>query len=95
MAVILVVLCWFFNDRYGFLWQLFNSPYQLGQQELALHFLDVGQGDCSIIQFPDGKNMVIDGGPVNAKQHILDYISNKLAISEFDYLMLTHTDSDH
>jgi competence protein ComEC len=67
----------------------------LGENELAIHFVDVGQGDCVIIQFPDRKNMIIDGGPVTAKQHILDYINNKLGISEFDYLMLTHTDSDH
>jgi competence protein ComEC len=95
VAIIILILCWFFNEHYGLFSELFNSRYHLGQNELAIHFVDVGQGDCVIIQFPDSKNMIIDGGPVSAKQHLLDYINNKLGISEFDYLMLTHTDSDH
>mgnify|MGYP002509213069 CR=1 FL=1 len=30
--------------------------------ELKLHFVDVGQGDCTIIELPDGGTMIIDGG---------------------------------
>lgn len=28
--------------------------------ELKFHFLNVGHGDCTIIQFPSGRNMIID-----------------------------------
>ena len=62
--------------------------------ELLVHFVDVGQGDCIILQFPDGKNMVIDGGPRSAKNAVLAYIK-AYDITDFEYLMLTHTDEDH
>ena len=62
--------------------------------EMLVHFVDVGQGDCIIIQFPDGKNMIVDGGPRKAKNAVLAYIK-AYGITEFEYLMLTHTDEDH
>ena len=62
--------------------------------ELVIHFVDVGQGDCIIIQFPDNKTMIIDGGPRSARNAVLNYIEN-LEIKTFDYLLLTHTDEDH
>ena len=30
--------------------------------ELRVHFLDVGQGDCTIVEFPSGEAVVIDAG---------------------------------
>ena len=30
--------------------------------ELRMHYLDVGQGDCTIVELPDGKYMLVDGG---------------------------------
>lgn len=66
--------------------------------ELKIHFIDVGQGDCIFIQFPDGKTMLIDGGEnrTAVAQGIVNYL---LALYEqkvtIDYLMLTHCDSDH
>ena len=33
--------------------------------DLQVHFLDVGQGDCTIV-LCDGEAMVIDGGPASA-----------------------------
>ncbi len=62
--------------------------------ELRIHFVDVGQGDSIIIQFPDKTNMIIDGGTEDSKENLLKYI-NSLNIKTFDYLVLTHPDNDH
>ncbi len=67
--------------------------------ELKVHFVDVGQGDCTIIELPDGKNMIIDGGERfnDITKGILDFISATLPddFTYFDYCILTHPDSDH
>ncbi len=67
--------------------------------EMYVHFVDVGQGDCTIIEFPDGKTMIIDGGENNDKvESAIDkFINNTLPqdFKYFDYAILTHADSDH
>jgi beta-lactamase superfamily II metal-dependent hydrolase len=64
--------------------------------ELRMHFLDVGQGDATIIELPDGKSMLIDGGDDTEKTKValLRYL-NALDIDVIDYLVLTHADADH
>ena len=62
--------------------------------ELRIHFLDVGQGDSTIIELPDGKVMLLDGGNSNASKTILRYL-NALDIDTIDYLVISHADSDH
>ncbi len=62
--------------------------------ELRIHFLDVGQGDCTLIELPDGKVLLLDGGNESAKKPVLRYL-NALKIKTIDYLVLTHTDGDH
>ena len=64
--------------------------------EARVHFLSVGQGDCSVIELPDGKTMVIDGGDgaENHTRYILRYLY-ALGIKKPDYLVATHTDGDH
>ena len=77
-----------------------ESPSLLSEGELRIHFVDVGQGDCIMIQLPDGKNMIIDGGDrgsdsVAAVNAYIDRLKGDAQKLTFDYLLLTHTDSDH
>lgn len=64
--------------------------------ELRIHFIDVGQGDSTLIELPDGKVMLIDGGDdtLTTKKQILRYL-NALNIDVIDYLVITHADGDH
>lgn len=66
------------------------------QGEMRVHFVDVGQGDATIIQLPDGKVMLIDGGD-NEDAHttaLLRYL-RALKVEAIDYLVATHADADH
>ncbi|MDD4839679.1 MAG: MBL fold metallo-hydrolase [Clostridia bacterium] len=76
-----------------------SNPLTLGEGELQIHFIDVGQGDCILILLPDGKSMMIDAGNgSNSSTYLsstLDYIDDYLADGIIDYMMLTHADSDH
>lgn len=70
--------------------------------DLNVHFIDVGQGDACVIEFPDGKTMLIDAGEDTAEVRaaVLGYIDTNIRkngerIDYFDYVILTHPDSDH
>lgn len=66
-----------------------------GEGEVRIHFLDVGQGDCAIVEFSDGSALVVDAGDGSWENnnHILRYLKN-LRISTL-FLAITHADSDH
>lgn len=59
-----------------------------------VHFIDVGQGDCSLVQLPDGKNLMIDTGVGAGKSNLVRYLDS-LEITQIDYLIITHPDDDH
>ena len=64
--------------------------------ELRIHFIDVGQGDCILLELPDGKVALIDGGDEkeSTATKIIRYL-NALKIEVIDYLIVTHADADH
>ena len=62
------------------------------QENLKIYFLDVGQGDASVIISPSGKVAMIDSGP--DANLILHYLES-LNISHIDLLIASHAHSDH
>lgn len=74
-----------------------GSALQRGEGDLQIHFVDVGQGDCILILFPDGKDMLIDCGTTKGGDldTTLSYISAYVTDGQIDYLMITHGDRDH
>ena len=63
--------------------------------QLHVQFLDVGQGDSTLIVTPSGRQMLIDGGPDG------DVVSQRLVEvlpggdRSLDIVLMTHLDSDH
>lgn len=65
-----------------------------GAEDLAIHFLDVGQGDASLIETPAG-NVLIDGGPSGRRvvaeiDKFLDYPDRTI-----DVVVMSHPNQDH
>lgn len=60
---------------------------------MEVHFIDVGQGDATLI-LADGHAMLIDAGQ-NDKGTAVQLYLKKRGVDRLDYLVLTHTDSDH
>lgn len=63
------------------------------ESEFSVHFIDVGQGDCTLIKTPEG-SMLIDAGENGYEQTVLDYLETQ-GIDELKYLIASHPHSDH
>lgn len=63
-----------------------NSP-------LSVHYIDVGQGDCTLIKSKDFI-MLIDSGEDGNERKIIKYLKSQ-EINNIDYLVATHPHSDH
>ncbi|WP_053001257.1 ComEC/Rec2 family competence protein [Kosmotoga pacifica] len=65
-----------------------------GTPLLQVHFIDVGQGDCTLVISPEGSTMLIDAGLNKEFETVMKYLKT-LGISNIDILIGTHPDLDH
>lgn len=69
-------------------------------KKLEIHFVDVGQGDCTFIQTPHNKTILIDGGGSSSikfevgRNILLPYILDR-GYTQIDYVFISHFDQDH
>lgn len=67
--------------------------------QLVVHYIDVGQGDCIYIAFPDGTDMLIDcGSQGGSSKYQTSAISDLKVLNpdgKIDRVMATHSDTDH
>lgn len=59
----------------------------------AVHYIDVGQADCTLV-LCDDKTMLIDGGNVDDSSLVVSYLK-KMDIDFLDYVVCTHAHEDH
>lgn len=62
-------------------------------EELEVHFLDVGQGDCTLL-LCGGEAMLIDAGDNDQGAKIQNYLQ-KQNVESLKYVVCTHPDEDH
>jgi competence protein ComEC len=75
------------------IWGLILFPAEI--DKLQLYFLDVGQGDSSLIILPGGPKVLIDGGNPNGK--LQENLESILSANDryVDLLMISHPQLDH
>ena len=67
---------------------------------LRVYFVDVGQGDCTLIQTPTNKTILVDGGGSEfgsfdvGENTLLPYLLDR-RITTIDYMLISHADGDH
>ncbi len=69
------------------------------RRDLALHFLDVGQGDAIAIRTPRGRWLLVDGGPLgrggDAGRRVVLPFLRRMRAERLAAVVLSHGDADH
>ena len=77
---------------------LINFIIYIFPQNLRIFFIDVGQGDSTLIITPDKKTVLVDGGGSDSfdvgEKVLLPYLLDR-RILKVDYVLISHFDTDH
>ncbi|MBR5313472.1 MAG: MBL fold metallo-hydrolase [Clostridia bacterium] len=92
LALIIFVLGILFGDQVLPTTENTATTAGLADGKPAMHFVDVGQGDCTLITY-NGDAVLIDAGPVSAGDAAAEYV--KSYVDEIDYFIITHPHEDH
>ncbi|MDR1463953.1 MAG: MBL fold metallo-hydrolase [Oscillospiraceae bacterium] len=95
LAALAVVVLGVLPSALGSSWPVWlhlrSAPQPAGS--FAVHFIDVGQGDCALIE-SGGQFMIIDGGERGAENTVTAYLQDR-GVKKLDYVVATHAHSDH
>lgn len=64
-----------------------------GQGDMAVHFIDVGQGLAILVQ-SGGENLLYDGGNRSRADEVVQYLKNQ-QVETINYMISSHYDEDH
>lgn len=69
------------------------------ENRLRVSFIDVGQGDAALVEFPGGATMLVDAGPKSAEydagERVVVPFLKRRGIAKIDYLVASHPHADH
>lgn len=60
---------------------------------MKVHYIDVGQGDATLVQV-NNENLLIDAGPNSSAKSLVDYLKG-IGVSTIDHVIATHPHEDH
>ncbi|MFH1141431.1 MAG: ComEC/Rec2 family competence protein, partial [Chloroflexota bacterium] len=74
---------------------VWTADASLPDGKLHVDFLDVGQGDAIFIQTPEGRQILVDGGPDPGR--LLEALGKRMPFWDrtLDVIVLTHAHDDH
>ena len=90
-VILILLLSSFFYTFFSYVQKNF---FQVSNHNLRFHFIDVGQGDSSLIITPKGKTILIDAGDEAHAKKVVSYIREQ-GIEKLDLVIATHPDADH
>ena len=70
-----------------------QHTYSPEESALTVHFIDVGQADCALLEC-DGYYMLIDGGNIGDGQLVISYLQQQ-GVEELAAVVCTHAHEDH
>ena len=68
-------------------------PERIPPAGLTVHFIDVGQADCALLE-SGGEYMLIDGGNREDGRLVVSYLEQQ-GVEELAYVVCTHAHEDH
>jgi competence protein ComEC len=72
-----------------------TAQLSFSQSSLSLTAIDVGRGDALLLELPNGKTILVDGGGTySAQQFVIPYLLAR-HITHLDAIVCTHEHSDH
>ncbi|MGG3282725.1 MBL fold metallo-hydrolase [Paenibacillus solani] len=71
-----------------------SIPEKHTSGSLQVFYLDVGQGDSTLIRTPKGQHVLIDGGDNHKGDDVVAYLK-QLGVKNLDAIIATHPDADH
>lgn len=70
-----------------------NSSTPEGSAQVKVHFIDVGQGDCTLVM-SHGEAMLIDSGERDDSDRVIKYLKEQ-GIIKLSCIIVTHPHTDH
>lgn len=98
LLIFLSVIFAFIYINMPYFYYLMHNFKDVFAENLQLYSIYVGQGDCSLLVFPDKTTMLIDTGTSDSTENMITEIETILKVNDkenIDYLILTHPNADH
>ncbi|HBQ64768.1 MAG TPA: hypothetical protein DD727_07585 [Clostridiales bacterium] len=61
--------------------------------KLEVHFMDAGEGECTLVFTPDGKTLLVDGGTADFGQAVITFLRSR-NVRKLDIVVSSHPDAD-
>lgn len=100
LLVLIIMVCTYFYEEYfqedttkNEVEYRQNQEVKINPNNLVIHFVDVGQGDCILIG-QNNEYLLIDAGNNEDGQLLVEYFK-ELGVKKFKYVIGTHAHEDH
>ena len=95
LSIVLLVMAFFVYKCYGPNSDDTDGNYEIPSGTAEFHFIDIGQGDASLILVGEDAILIDTGDRGSEEREKLTAYLEKLNITKLKYFVATHPDADH